>query len=276
MLTLALSSWSFHRRLPYFGKGSWSPPHDGPEISILSLPELSVELGITTVEICQAHLASTDPEYLADVGAAVEDAGCRVVNMPIDVGNLAEPSAEKRSAELAQILPWIDAANALGSPAVRVNTGRSDGMNEGEALRIVAQGYARLAAYCAERGMTVLLENHGGLSSTPEAIIELLALVDAANFRLCPDFGNFAPELREEGLRAMLPHAAMVHAKMMDFDEAGTHPAFDLDRCLNLVVESRYSGPLSIEFEGQGDPYEAVKHGRDYIAARVPGLAAGD
>jgi sugar phosphate isomerase/epimerase len=249
MLTLALSSWSFHRRLPYFGKGSWSPPHDGPEISILSLPELSVELGITTVEICQAHLASTDPEYLADVGAAVEDAGCRVVNMPIDVGNLAEPSAEKRSAELAQILPWIDAANALGSPAVRVNTGRSDGMNEGEALRIVAQGYAHLAAYCAERGMTVLLENHGGLSSTPEAIIELLA---------------------------MLPHAAMVHAKMMDFDEAGTHPAFDLDRCLNLVVESRYSGPLSIEFEGKGDPYEAVKHGRDYIAARVPGLAAGD
>jgi len=100
MLTLALSSWSFHRRLPYFGKGSWSPPHDGPEISILSLPELSVELGITTVEICQAHLASTDLEYLADVGAAVEDAGCRVVNMPIDVGNTrrAVSREEKRGA----------------------------------------------------------------------------------------------------------------------------------------------------------------------------------
>ena len=275
MLTLALSSWSFHRRLPYFGKGSWSPPQQGPEMSILSLPEVSAALGITDVEICQAHLASTDPEYLADVGAALEGAGCRVVNVPIDVGNLAEPSAEKRDAEIAQILPWIDAANALGSPAVRVNTGQSGSINEGEALRIVAQGYARLAAYCAERGMTVLLENHGGLSATPEAIIELLALVDAANFRLCPDFGNFAPELREEGLRAMLPHAAMVHAKMMDFDGAGAHPAFDLDRCLNLVLESRYSGPISIEFEGQGDPYESVKLGRDYIAARVPDLSTG-
>jgi sugar phosphate isomerase/epimerase len=275
MLTFALSSWSFHRRLPYFGMGAWSPPQQGPEISLLSLPELSTALGITDIEICQAHLASTDPEYLAEVSAALETAGCRVVNVPIDVGNLAEPSAEKRDAEIAQILPWIDAANALGSPAVRVNTGQSDGTNEGKALRIVAQGYARLAAYCAERGMTVLLENHGGLSATPEAIIELLALVDAANFRLCPDFGNFAPDLREEGLRAMLPHAAMVHAKMMDFDEAGTHPAFDLDRCLDLVVESRYSGPLSIEFEGQGDPYESVKRGRDYIVARVPELSTG-
>lgn len=275
MLTLALSSWSFHRRLPYFGKGSWSPPQDGPEISILSLPEIAAELGINQVEICQAHLASTDPEYLAEVGAALEAAGIRVVNVPIDVGNLAEPSAEQRSAEIAQILPWIDAANALGSPAVRVNTGQSAGMNQGEALRTVAHGYTRLAAYCAERGMTVLLENHGGLSSTPEAIIELLALVDAANFRLCPDFGNFAPELREEGLRAMLPYAAMVHAKMMDFDEGGAHPAFDLDRCLNLVVESRYSGPISIEFEGKGDPYQAVQRGRDYIAARVPDLSTG-
>jgi sugar phosphate isomerase/epimerase len=275
MLTLALSSWSFHRRLPYFGKGSWSPPQEGPEISILSLPEYSAALGITDLEICQVHLASTDLEYLADVGAALQAAGCRVVNVPIDVGNLAEPAVDQRNAEIAQILPWIDAANALGSPAVRINTGRSEGMNAGEALRIVAQGYARLAAYCGERGMTVLLENHGGLSATPEAIIELLALVDAANFRLCPDFGNFAPELREEGLRAMLPHAAMVHAKMMDFDEAGTHQAFDLDRCLNLVIESRYSGPLSIEFEGRGDPYEAVKHGRDYIAARVADVTTG-
>jgi sugar phosphate isomerase/epimerase len=275
MLSLALSSWSFHRRLPYFGKGSWSPPQQGPEISLLSLPDLSTALGITNIEICQAHLASTDPEYLAEVGAALEAAGCRVVNVPIDVGNLAEPSAEKRDAEIAQILPWIDAANALGSPAVRVNTGHSDGTNEGEALRIVAQGYARLAAYCAERGMTVLLENHGGLSATPEAIIELLALVDAANFRLCPDFGNFAPELREEGLRAMLPHAAMVHAKMLDFDESGAHPAFDLDRCLSLVLESRYSGPLSIEFEGESDPFESVKQARDYLVARVPELSTG-
>jgi sugar phosphate isomerase/epimerase len=275
MLTLALSSWSFHRRLRYFGKGSWSPPREGAELSILALPEISASLGITDVEICQAHLASTDAPYLDEVRAAVEAAGCRVVNVPIDVGNLAEPAPEKREGEIAQILPWIDAANALGSPAVRVNTGQSEGMDQGKALEIVAEGYARLAAYCARRGMTVLLENHGGLSSTPEAIIQLLGMVDAANFRLCPDFGNFAPELREAGLRAMLPHAAMVHAKMMGFDEAGNHPAFDLDRCVNLVIESGYSGPLSIEFEGKGDSFEAVKQGRDYLSARLAGVPQG-
>lgn len=274
MLTLALSSWSFHRRLPYFTAEGRRPPTEGPEIAVTSLFEIGAALGITEVEIVQAHLASTDPAYLDEVGGALRAAGCRVVNVPIDVGNLAERDPETRKAEVGKILPWIDAANALGSPAVRVNTGRSEGMEENAALRIVAEGYARLAAYCAERGMTVLLENHGGLSSRLEAIMELLAEVNAANFRLCPDFGNFPPEERYEGLRAMLPHAAMVHAKMMDFDGDGRHPAFDLERCLDLVIESRYSGPLSIEFEGTGDPYAAVQRGRDLILSHLSGIAA--
>jgi sugar phosphate isomerase/epimerase len=99
--------------------------------------------------------------------------------------------------------------------------------------------------------------------------MQLLELVDAPNFRLCPDFGNFAPEVREEGLRSMLPHAAIVHAKFMDIDNQGRHQAFDEDRCLQLVVESGYSGPLSIEFEGKGDEYQSVTRARDYLQARL-------
>ena len=269
MLSLALSSWSFHRRLPYFGAGSWSPPREEPELSILEFPALAASLAIDAVEICQAHLDSTDADYLSHVRQAVQDAGSRVINVPIDVGNLAVASAEQQESEIETIVPWIDAAHALGSPAVHVNTGHPDGMDEGEALQIVAAGYRRLAEYCAERDMMVLLENHGGLSARPEVIMELLSTINAPNFRLCPDFGNFDPEFREEGLRRMLPHAAIVHAKVMDMNEDGSHPAFDLDRCISLVEDSGYSGPLSIEFEGKGDQMEGVTRARDYLLLRL-------
>jgi L-ribulose-5-phosphate 3-epimerase len=238
-------------------------------LSILDFPALAASLGIDAVEICQAHLESTDAEYLSGVRRAVRDAGSRVINVPIDVGNLAVAGAEQQEAEIATILPWIDAAHALGSPAVRVNTGHPDGIDEAEALSIVSAGYRRLAAYCAERDMLILLENHGGLSARPEAIMELLSAVNARNFRLCPDFGNFAPEFREEGLRRMLPHAAIVHAKVMDMNEDGTHEAFDLDRCISLVEDDGYSGPLSIEFEGKGDQLEGVTRARDYLLLRL-------
>ena len=274
MLTLALSSWSFHRRLPYFGRGSWSPPREEPALSLLEFPTLASSLGLPRVEICQAHLASTEPEYLSTVRAAVDAAGGRVINVPIDVGNLAEPDPERRRQDLAEIKRWIDAAAVLGASNVRVNTGHSGEMDQETALEIVAAGYRELAAYAGQRDMSILLENHGGLSASPAVIRQLVSAVGASNFRLCPDFGNFAPDAREEGLRAMLPLATVVHAKIMDRDEQGRHSAFDLDRCLRLVAESGYSGPLSIEFEGTGDEEAGVVWARDHIEAQL-GMGSG-
>jgi predicted dehydrogenase len=114
--------------------------------------------------------------------------------------------------------------------------------------------------------MTVLLENHGGLSASPQAIIWLIEAVDALNFRLCPDFGNFAPEVRDKGLRLMLPYAAVVHAKVHETDEQS---AAAFRHCLDLVRESGYSGPLSIEFEGKSDEYEGVTWARDLLASSL-------
>ncbi|GAC1524050.1 MAG: sugar phosphate isomerase/epimerase [Chloroflexota bacterium] len=265
MLTPALSSWSFHRRIRRFGKGTWFPDPAGGELSVLDFPQVSASLGITDIEICQAHLASAEPAYLATVRAAIEESGCRAINVPIDVGNLAEHDPTRRREEIEHILVWIDAAQRLGSPAVRVNTGAPRGIDQAQARQIVAEGYRELALACRERGMVVLLENHGGLSGSVDAIIRIWETVGLPSFRLCPDFGNFDPPTREEGLRRMLPHASVVHVKVMDIDENGRHEAFDLGRCLDLVVDSGYSGPLSIEFEGRGDEHQGIIRARDFV-----------
>jgi L-ribulose-5-phosphate 3-epimerase len=259
MLTLALSTWSYHRRLRYFGSGSWSPQTEIPQLSILDFPAIAANLGIHQAEICQAHLETTDRAYLDRVRSALDAAGVAVVNVPIDVGNLAAAEQATRDADIAEITDWIDAAHYLGSPNARVNTGHAEGMSEENAVEAVADGYRRLADHCAPLGMNILIENHGGLSSSPTAIISLVEKVDRENFRLCPDFGNFAAADREAGLRRMLPRAAVVHAKVMDMDESGVHSAFDLDRCLQLVEESGYAGPVSIEFEGGSDQQQGVE-----------------
>jgi sugar phosphate isomerase/epimerase len=254
MLSLALSSWSLHRHLHYYGTGAWSPERAVEEIAITAFPALAHSYGIADLEICQTHLASDDPSYLATVASAVRAAGCRVINVPIDAAGLAQADP----ADLDLLRRWIDAAAALGSHAVRVNTGHVKELPEAEALANVVGGYRALAAYCADRGLLLLLENHWGLSANPATITMLYEAVGAPNFRLCPDFGNFAPEVRMDGLRAMLPHAAIVHAKVLDVDAAGDHPAFDLAACCGLVRESGYTGSLSIEFEGKGDERRGI------------------
>lgn len=270
MLSLALSSWSLHRRLAFYGTGSWSPDRDGDEIAITTFPALARSYGIADLEICQTHLATADPKYISTVAEAVSAAGCRVINVPIDAAGLTEGD----SAALDVLRRWIDAAATLGAAAVRVNTGHLGTIPEAVAVANVVRGYRELAAYCADRQQLLLLENHWGLSAMPSMITSLYQAVGASNFRLCPDFGNFSPENRMDGLRAMLPHAAIVHAKVLDVGEDGDHRAFDLAACFALLRESGYTGPLSLEFEGRGDEHRGIVAAKGLIERYVGDLVA--
>src|SRR5665213_1274092 len=130
MLSLALSSWSLHRHLPYYGTGAWTPDQDGEVIQITAFPALVQSYGIAELEICQMHLAMDDPSYIATVADAVAAAGCRVINVPIDAAGLAQGDPT----ELDVLRRWIDASAALGSTAVRVNAGHVGELSESAAI----------------------------------------------------------------------------------------------------------------------------------------------
>ncbi len=70
----------------------------------------------------------------------------------------------------------------------------------------------------------------------------------------------------------MLPHAAMVHAKVLDVDEEGRHAAFDLAQCFDLVRDSGYAGPLSIEYEGEGDQRQGIAAAKGLIERHLGDL----
>jgi len=274
MTTIAVSSWSLHRHLPMAGtrrdesgvkRAGRMEPREEP-ISVTDFPRIiKTRYGIDQVELCQMHVLSQEPEYLAEVKKALKDAGVSVVNMPIDVGNISLESPEWRAEDIEEIKSWIDVAEYLGSPCVRVNSGHPSGVVFGPTelgefdLSVTIASYKELAAYCQSKGMTLLLENHWGISADPRNIIKLVEGVASPAFKLCPDFGNFDDEVRYEGLKMMFPYAAMVHAKTYDFNEAGEQERFDFGRCMEIMKASGYDGPISIEFEGEkGDQYEGI------------------
>jgi sugar phosphate isomerase/epimerase len=219
--------------------------------------------GFGQVELCQVHFESSHHRYLDTVRATLSRYSVRAINMPIDVGNISQLDPAGRQADIERILQWIDAAAYLGIPAVRVNSGRQP---EGrEDLAITANSYRTLVSYGKMVNCKILMENHGGVSADPGNITKLVQRVNSNWFRLLPDFGNFEEAVRYEGLLAMLPLAALVHAKTLDFDEQGNQTAFDFDLCMRLVARSGFQGPLSIEYEGRGDQYEGIAASRDLL-----------
>ncbi|HHV55940.1 MAG TPA: sugar phosphate isomerase/epimerase [Firmicutes bacterium] len=211
--------------------------------------------GVSAVELCQMHVPRQDAWFLDRILEAYNAAGVHVVNMPIDVGNISRLDDKGRRHDVRIIEGWLEVAHYLGSPCARVNLG-SNPKND---LAVTIESLQELAAYAGKLGMTLLVENHGGLSSNPDHLLSVTHAVGTQHFALLPDFGNFPAEIRYAALAQIAPLAAVVHAKTYDFDERGELPQFDFARCLRIVKDAGFDGPVSVEFEGQGDQYAGVE-----------------
>jgi sugar phosphate isomerase/epimerase len=121
--------------------------------------------------------------------------------------------------------------------------------------------YRTLGSYGASKGIFVIIENHGGVGSEhPEELVDIFKGA-GKNVGALPDFGNFPDEAtRQRGLPLLFPFARTVcHAKGLKFDAQGNETVFDFPRCMKTAKEARFNGVYSIEYEGDGDPYEGVQ-----------------
>ncbi len=253
-MELAVSSWSLRS-------------HVNKDFELFELPQLVADrFGVHALELCQMHFYQNLPQYgiilpgqdvrfLDQVIASVEAANSRVVNVPIDVGNLAQTDPKKRRHEMGVIKGWMDVAAYIGSECARVNTGRFEGEPD---LNVIIDGYRELAEYGDSIGVKLVMENHWGVSSDPTQIGPIFEGVNHPNFASCPDLGNFPDEDREAGLQAIVKYTELVHAKTYDFNEDGVMTKFDFPAALDIVKQTGFDGVISVEFEGDGDQFEGV------------------
>jgi sugar phosphate isomerase/epimerase len=271
-IDIGLSTWSLHRHMGSMRrqistdsgeKHEWTM--DYPEdVSLIDFAGfVRKEYGLTRLELIQMLFPSTEPTYLERLHGAVEAAGAVVENVPIDVGDICEPDPEKRAAHIREIEMWMDVAAAIGSRAVRVNTGPA--RESSDALALAVKSCRHLVRRAEKLGLNLLIENHGGISSDPEMLTQLIKAVSSERMGACPDFGGFAEVVRYDALEKIMPLAKLVHAKSYAFDEKGEETTIDYARCMQLVKSSGFSGVLSIEYEGEGDQFEGIRKTKELI-----------
>jgi len=158
-----------------------------------------------------------------------------------------EDPAQRRQAAINH-RKWVDIAHFLGCHAIRGNFGYTKAGTAEERIARCAESYRSLVEYADTAGMNVLIENHGGLSSYPETVVSLMKQVDHPRFGTLPDFGNFASGVdKYKAIEALMPWAKAVSVKCVDFEPDGSHPAWDLDRMVKIVLDAGYRGFFGIE-----------------------------
>ena len=254
---ISLAEWSLNHSL--FAK----------KISNLDFPKIArKEFDIDCVEYVDQFFAdkASDTAYLKDLKDRADGEGVRNGLIMLDTnGPLGTADKAVRDAAVEKTFRWIDAAAALGCYAIRVN---ARGEKDSDALRgYMIESGARLADYAKERGLCVLIENHGQQSSDPVWLTSVMKGVGKPNFGTLPDFGNFPAEInRYDAVEMMMPFAKAVSAKATSFTQDGLVSETDFFRMTRIVRDAGYAGYLGIETGPlNGDEMAAIRVTRDLL-----------
>jgi sugar phosphate isomerase/epimerase len=112
--------------------------------------------------------------------------------------------------------------------------------------------------YAAEKGVLLALENHGGITATPEQLLRLVQGVKGPNFGVNLDTGNFHGEDPYADLARLAPYAVNVQVKT-EIQAAGKKKEdADLKRLIGILRDAGYRGYVALEYEATEDPKTAV------------------
>jgi len=259
LFRISLAEWSLHRAL---GAGT---------LDHLDFPRAAKrDYGIDAVEYVNSFFLDrtaprpadgryfrgreADRRYLRDLKSRCEAEGVRSLLIMCDgEGAIGDPDAAARTRTVENHRKWVEAARFLGCHSIRVNA-QSQGTPE-EQRDLAADGLRRLTELAAARGINVIVENHGGLSSDGAWLAGVIRAVDHPRCGTLPDFGNFQVSEGEwydryQGVAEMMPFAKAVSAKSHDFDAAGNERNTDYERMLRVVLDAGYRGYVGVEYEG--------------------------
>lgn len=217
---------------------------------------------VYNIEPMSPHFPSTDPAYLGELRNAVERAGSHIVNIPLIIGaSLYDPDPARRDLGIGHSRKWVDVAAAVGAPSIRVPIQRArdtdpDVDRTSESLKSIAE-------YGAEKGIIINLENDNPVSEDPFFLVKVLDKVNSSYLRALPDFGNSMLSGDEafnyRAVAAMFRYAYNVaHVKDSEVHR-GKLFLVDMERTFAIAKASGYRGYFSMEWEGQGGPYEGTQ-----------------
>jgi L-ribulose-5-phosphate 3-epimerase len=212
-----------------------------------------VELGVHAVDITTYWLKSTEPAYLASLRHFAFKQGVPFSGVAIST-NMCQPDSVKRAEELKKMKDWVDVTELLGASHLRVFGGElPPGATEEQGVQWVVELMKPACDYSAKKGITLGIEDHGGITAKASTLLEILKRVDSSYAGVNLDITNFKEDYYAQ-IQACIPHATHTHIR----DVFENHEPVDLDRVFKMFAQAGYKGNMSAEYEGSEDSMTGV------------------
>ncbi|MBI3987171.1 MAG: sugar phosphate isomerase/epimerase [Lentisphaerae bacterium] len=270
-MKLSVMSYTLARRLP-------------PEkVDVAAMCKLAQELKIDGID-----MVTTYGRPAEEIRRIIDEHGLKTVCHTFLAQGLQGATAEARRAGVDEVRRGIERAVVLGADKIMIPTPGNPAVPREQLRRNLIGGLQECAAFAAEAGITMTIENFPGATSPFVVSPDVLEAIRAVpGLKLTFDNGNVLTggENVPASFTACAEH--VVHAHFKDWEivkEPAGMPGLDGRRyrgalvgegivdhrgCLAAMKAARYAGYIDIEYEG--DLYPAAEATRR-IATYLRGL----
>ncbi len=252
-------------------------------VPIETVIDKAARLGVEGIDILhrQMDIAEREPltptqrPYLQKLKRHAFTNGLDLICLSIHQ-NFVSPNADARQKQIEHTIKCLEIAYELGIPCIRLNSGRwntipnFDDLMKARGIEPVLSGYTEDDGFkwcidciekclpkAAECGVLMALENHWGLSGTPQGLLRIVNALPSPWLGVLMDTGNFLEDPYDK-LELVAPKTVFVQAKT--YYGGGEWYTLDLDypRIARLLAAANYAGYVSLEMEGKENPDSAV------------------
>jgi sugar phosphate isomerase/epimerase len=257
-IKLALNAFSFNDVL--VAKGT----PEKPAFTLFDLLDWCAAQNIEALDIT-AYYIPTYPEVPSD--EYIYELKRKAFKLGIDISgtgirnNFASPDPAVRAADVERAKKWIIFAEKLGAPVIRLFAGEIPKGYENkwdEVAGWMIECYKECAAFGAQHGVIIGIQNHGDMLQTADQCIKVVKAVDSKWAGLILDTGNFKVADPYADIEAVIPYTVnwqMKESVLGNTSEVKT----DFTRLMKIIKKSGYRGYVPVEtlkLVGKVKPYD--------------------
>jgi sugar phosphate isomerase/epimerase len=175
--------------------------------------------------------------------------------------NFASPDPAVRAADVKRAKEWILFAQKLGAPVIRLFAGEIPKGYENkwdEVAGWMIECYKECAAFGAQHGVIIGIQNHGDMIQTAEQCFKVVKAVNSKWAGIILDTGNFKVADPYADIEAVIPIAVNWQMKESVFGNT-SEVKTDYLRLMKIIKKSGYRGYIPVEtlkLVGRVKPYD--------------------
>ena len=246
-----------------------------PKVTVQEVIDHAANLGADGVDVLHVQMDNETPEYLTSLRRQAEDNGIELICLSIHQ-DFVDPDKAGRDKNIEHTRHCIDIAHDLGISYIRLNSGRWNtiksfdelmanrgiepvlpGFTEDDGFNWCIESIMECLPAAEKAGVVLALENHWGLTRTPEGLLRIVNAIDSPWLGVLMDTGNFLEDPYNK-LEQIATQTVFVQAKT--YYGGGEWYTLDLDypRIAQILKKANYQGYISLEFEGKEDANTGV------------------